>query len=480
MDTKTQEFITEHKRINGEDTYGYTKTVYIGYRNKMIVTCKTHGDYLKIKNQHLADGCNDCKKANGTWRKKLTTLEYIHKVSIIHNNFYNYSETIYDGSMKELKIICPVHGIFVQVAQEHYTGGCIKCGYIRRGKQQTTSHDDFIKGCIAVHGDTYNYYLTVYKRSDQLIIIICKIHGVFLQVAQYHRSGSGCTECFYLRNTKTLLQFKLEASQFHNNIYSYDKSIYINSYTPLTITCKIHGDFRRRPDSHLTGSGCPECKSSRSIGELFIETTLIKMGLVFDTQVKVPTTQRMSFDFKIIYNGRVVFLEYDGLQHFSIKSYLRNKGDDFKRQRQRDLLKNYILAQLGIQLIRIDYRWLGRKYKHEQLATYIQNILDMNSVVLACDNIFYTWTNEQLLPETISKHCVRNLIHPVCIKSLSLTVYNRDIEEEKEERDEDIEDLEDVEDIQEVSSEPIVNSIIPSLQNESIESLFSKLDIQTT
>lgn len=45
-------------------------------------------------------------------------------------------------------------------------------------------------------------------------------------------------------------------------LYSYDKVIYLNNYTKVTITCKLHQDFEQTPHNHLKGSGCPKCGTS--------------------------------------------------------------------------------------------------------------------------------------------------------------------------------------------------------------------------
>ena len=58
----------------------------------------------------------------------------------------------------------------------------------------------------------------------------------------------------------TLLDFKNKSNEKHNFKYNYDKSIYINNFTKLTITCLKHGDFIQKPNSHYNqGCGCPKC-----------------------------------------------------------------------------------------------------------------------------------------------------------------------------------------------------------------------------
>ena len=54
-----------------------------------------------------------------------------------------------------------------------------------------------------------------------------------------------------------------KAQKIHNNKYDYIKFNYINTKTKGVIICPIHGDFLQSPDAHLRGQGCPKCKSSK-------------------------------------------------------------------------------------------------------------------------------------------------------------------------------------------------------------------------
>lgn len=58
----------------------------------------------------------------------------------------------------------------------------------------------------------------------------------------------------------TTKEFIERASKVHNGKYDYSKVIYVNSTTPIIITCPIHGDFKQKPTKHLIGHGCLECK----------------------------------------------------------------------------------------------------------------------------------------------------------------------------------------------------------------------------
>lgn len=57
--------------------------------------------------------------------------------------------------------------------------------------------------------------------------------------------------------------FLRKANEKHNNKYDYSLMNYVNSNTPITIICPLHGAFERTPSSHLSGSGCPICTKIR-------------------------------------------------------------------------------------------------------------------------------------------------------------------------------------------------------------------------
>jgi len=62
-----------------------------------------------------------------------------------------------------------------------------------------------------VHGDKYDYSLSKYVTSKTKLKIICKEHGMFEQSPNSHLSGSGCYEC---RNVNIGLRKRLTTEQF--------------------------------------------------------------------------------------------------------------------------------------------------------------------------------------------------------------------------------------------------------------------------
>jgi hypothetical protein len=106
--------------------------------------------------------------------------------------------------------------------------------------------------------------------SKSKIPIWCDVHGKFFtQLAANHRAlGQGCPDC-----GKKTYQEKRRSKGFidafekaHGQTYDYSEVEYINSKTPVRIICRKHGPFMQKPNSHLSGHGCPACWEDRRQG----------------------------------------------------------------------------------------------------------------------------------------------------------------------------------------------------------------------
>ncbi len=128
------------------------------------------------------------------------------------------------------------------------------------------STDTFIQEAIAVHGDRYQYHLVDYVRNSNKIIIVCSIHGEFLQVPSSHLHGHGCKLCSEDINRKTSEQFIEEANKIHNFKYDYSLLNYIQNEIKVTIICPTHGEFKQTPHLHLIGKGCGKCSPNANKG----------------------------------------------------------------------------------------------------------------------------------------------------------------------------------------------------------------------
>ena len=268
----TQAVIKEFKKVHG-DKYDYSKVEYVNAIQKVKILCIKHGIFLQSSNDHKSG--KGCPKCSGTYSPN--TEEIIKEFQVIHRNKYDYSKLVYITNSSKVIIICPHHGEFEQRPSSHRKGaGCPACG----GNKKLITQD-VIKEFKKVHGDKYDYSKVEFKNSHAKVRIVCKKHGEFMQVVHSHRKGAGCPKCFGrgLSTEEIIKEFK----KVHGDKYDYSKVKYSNIKTPILIICKIHGKFSQIPDLHKQGGGCPRCGGSFRLTSKEVISNLKKIhGSQFD------------------------------------------------------------------------------------------------------------------------------------------------------------------------------------------------------
>lgn len=128
----TEKFIEKAKKIHC-DNYDYSKVEYNDWKTKVCIICPEHGEFSQKPNGHLSGkGCPACANIRRNNFKKSNLNNFIIKSKLVHNNFYKYNKSIYNGCFENIQIICPEHGEFWQSPSNHLKGeGCPKC---RRSK----------------------------------------------------------------------------------------------------------------------------------------------------------------------------------------------------------------------------------------------------------------------------------------------------------------------------------------------------------
>ena len=129
MHYSTERFIGEAKEVHG-DIYDYSLTSYVKSSEKVKIICPRHGVFEQSPAGHLKKkSCKHCAIEDGTLRIRFTLNQFIDKCNIVHNNKYSYSKSVYRNAHSKIKILCPTHGEFEQLAMNHLKGcGCSKCG----------------------------------------------------------------------------------------------------------------------------------------------------------------------------------------------------------------------------------------------------------------------------------------------------------------------------------------------------------------
>lgn len=107
--------------------FDYSKTKLTQLSDEIIVICPMHGEYITNGYAHCLrkNGCYKCAKE----ASRVTLEEFIDRSNIIHNDRYDYSLITSDFRYnKKVKIICPIHNEFEQLAANHIKGGgCFMC-----------------------------------------------------------------------------------------------------------------------------------------------------------------------------------------------------------------------------------------------------------------------------------------------------------------------------------------------------------------
>lgn len=228
---------------------------------------------------------------------------------------------------------------------------------MNQAKRLTT--EEFIKRAKQIYGDRFDYSETEYLTARNKVTISCPKHGSFTILPQHHLKensiSGGCRKCGLKainRNRRfTQEQFLEKVSNIPN--LSFEKTIYKDKRSKVTVTCKIHGDYETTPDILFKSCGCPKCKSS--IGEKNIEEILKALNIRYFCQQGfkgLAFKKSLKFDFYLPYHNACI--EFDGEQHFKSVEYWRGEKG-FKELQAKDNLKNLFCKENNMPLLRIRF-----------------------------------------------------------------------------------------------------------------------------
>lgn len=293
--------------------------------------------------------------------RKLSTEEFVSMAKSIHGDKYDYSLVDYVCSHCKVTIICRKHGEFEQPPNTHLSKkGCPSCGFERSASCKRMSQNEFIRRAVERHGGKFDYSLVDYRNSVTPVIVVCPIHGQFLQSPYGHLTKEhGCEKCSYSSGCRKksipFAEFLSRARERHGDLYEYHEESYSSIKRKTMITCRSHGDWWADASSHVSGKGCPNCNRSR--GELSIKRWLTENGVEFKEEAMFDGLGLMKFDFYLPRHN--LLIEFDGKQHF--KAMKRFGGQEgFESLRVRDEKKNRWAWENGYMLMRIPY-WMQER-----------------------------------------------------------------------------------------------------------------------
>jgi hypothetical protein len=217
------------KNIHG-DIFDFSQFEYKNSYTKIKLKCKIHNHLFETAYGSLQKGRNGCKFCRKN-KLSYSNDEFIIECCKKHNNLYDYSKVIYDGSFSKIEIICPKHGSFYQTATDHLRGhGCKKCNVM---ESQRNDVYDFISKSNKIHNNKYDYSMVKYKNNRTKIEIICPSHGSFYQNPNAHLiQKQGCPLCQksnissmenqWLDSIGIPIEFRQKTIKHNNLIYKVD------------------------------------------------------------------------------------------------------------------------------------------------------------------------------------------------------------------------------------------------------------------
>lgn len=265
------------------------------WKEKKVFNCEKHGDF--ISEERVFRRLKSCCPEGLKEAKLLKSKErFLKKARLKHGNKYIYH---LDGitNLKNLKIECPLHGIFFQTLGNHYKHGCKKCGIDKCSKAHRKKNEKFIE----------------------------------------------------------------QSNEVHNNYYNYEKVLYKGAHIHVTIICPKHGEFLQTPANHLSSHGCFSCRATTSKNEKLINDYLISNNIEFICQKRfedLKTTDKTYLFFDFYLEQYNLLIEYDGEHHFRPIPFNKNKDSKliFERIKYLDNLKEEYAKKNNINLHRITYK----------------------------------------------------------------------------------------------------------------------------
>jgi DNA-directed RNA polymerase subunit RPC12/RpoP len=324
---------------------------------------------------------------------------------------YNYELVDFDPSEdhmytnKKVKFKCNECGAEYEIIARRLLEEQKRCKYCtskERAIGRTTTQKEFLDHLYDVYGKDSQYDLektaSTFTKMAEPLTVYCNIHGPYtIKRAFGFYRGVGCRKCWdskvgdlTRRSVDTFIQQSIDI--WGPDRWGYDKVVYVNNNTKVTLFCKIHNEyFEQVPSSHLYGfCGCNKCKPF-SKGEEKVREYLVNHSIPFkknqnyqvDTGEIARTEPRINVDF--VLNSGKLWIEYNGQQHYEYSSMYHNHShQNFWNQVHRDTVQHEMAERQGIELLVIPYPDLDRITEvldaffgpnHQDITTHLEPVL---------------------------------------------------------------------------------------------------------
>ena len=231
MNISQEQFISDCRKTHG-DRYDLSNVVYVGVDYKIIVKCNKCGNVFTPTANNFKRNKSKCR-CHSKPNKTILRDKFIKSCNELYDNKYNYDQAVYLNNKIPLEVICPIHGSFWKTPLSHLNRntGCPEC------VSGTTKWDTakFIREATSIHGNKYDYSKAIYNNGITPIIIICPVHGEFMQKPVNHiHDKNGCPTCRESKGEKKIRVFL----EMHNIDYQSQKT-----YNDCIYKAHLYYDF---------------------------------------------------------------------------------------------------------------------------------------------------------------------------------------------------------------------------------------------
>ena len=361
-----EEVIEKFKLVHG-DKYDYSKVIFNKMHSKVCIICPEHGEFWQTPSKHLlGQGCIKCASEIKGRLNRLSREEFIERANKVHKNAYIYDYTEYTRSSDKIKIICPKHGEFTQVAYDHLLGhGCPHCAnLVSRPEIEIYEFlsDIFGSGNVLMHNRN------ILGNGKEIDIYIPQLKlGIEYNGLRWHSEDFGKTSMYHLSKTEDCREKGIKLIQIFEDEYNYHKDIVYSKLKHLIkantlpkimgrkceikeISCLIANDFLEK--NHIQG----KCKATTYIGA-FYQDILIGV-MCFIKEKKEWNLNRFATDINYICQG-----VGGKLFKYFVRNYNPDEIKSFADRRWTIDEKDNIYIQLGFKLdsiLKPDYRYVDK------------------------------------------------------------------------------------------------------------------------
>ncbi|ECV9083704.1 DUF723 domain-containing protein [Salmonella enterica subsp. enterica serovar Infantis] len=213
LKTKSKKDFVNNANIKHEQKYDYSLvSENIKRSDRVEIICAKHGIFEQTAQNHLqGQGCPQCGLKTRISKRTLSSEEFINRASSLHDNFYDYSKTIYTGMYNEIEVICPNHGNYhiLPVKHLHRKQGCPECSKVMTKSKAVIEICKFfdsngiryieeykINECRNIHPLPFDFYLIDYD-------ILIEYDGIqHFKPIEYFGGQQGLDEQQYNDNIK--------------------------------------------------------------------------------------------------------------------------------------------------------------------------------------------------------------------------------------------------------------------------------------